>query len=435
MFTRYLIPILALMAAPSLAKTVELPAEVIGGGPVRVMIAGLRPGAAATVTADRVMLSDGVPEAYRSTAHFVADRHGRIDPATAAATGGDYTGVDAAGLFWSMHPEPAVPADVAPDTARICVVAMGGAPICAVTHFRVGDRRVVSEPVGGFPGAMLYRLPGHDRRPVVIALVGSEGGSSFGRELGPWLAGQGYAVIALPYYAPDWSAEKLPGLPVDFADIPVDRLEQVRAWIADRSDLDGRRIGLYGVSKGGEFAIIAASRFDWLSAVAAVVPSDVVWEGWGPNVTKDDTRSSFSWRGEPLPYVPYAGMRETIVALYRGEPRTLRTPHEQGRAANPARVAAATIPIEKFKGALLVAGGELDQTWPSADMVRSIAAWRARAGLRTEALTFPGAGHGLSGSGWEPSNYPRTNGNAGPTAHGQAAVRAAVLALFKSALR
>lgn len=128
-------------------------------------------------------------------------------------------------------------------------------------------------------------------------------------------------------------------------------------------------------------------------------------------------------------------MRETISALYRGEGRTLRTPHEQGRIANPSRIEAATIPIERFKGALLVAGGEFDQTWPSADMVRSIAARRARAGLQTKSLIFPSAGHGLSGSGWEPANYPGTNGNAGPTAHGQQVVRAAVLSLFKSAFQ
>jgi hypothetical protein len=323
MFTRYFIPVLALMAAPIVAKTVTLPAEIIGGGPVPVSVAGLRPGLAATITADRVIVSDGAAEAYHATAHYVADSRGRIDLATSAAIAGDYAGVDAAGLFWSMHPAHDVPADIAPGTARVCVVVSGGTPTCAATYFRAGDQRVTSEPVGGFPGAMLYRLPGGGIRPVVIALGGSEGGSSFGRELGPWLAGHGYAVISLPYYAPDWSAEKLPGLPVDFADIPVDRLEQLRTWITHRTDLDASKIGLYGVSKGGEFAIIAASRFAWLKAVAAVVPSDVVWEGWGPNVPKDDTRSSFSWHGQPLPYVPYKGMRETISALYRGEARTL----------------------------------------------------------------------------------------------------------------
>jgi BAAT / Acyl-CoA thioester hydrolase C terminal len=169
--------------------------------------------------------------------------------------------------------------------------------------------------------------------------------------------------------------------------------------------------------------------------VVGIVPSDVVWEGWGPTVAGDDTRSSFAWDGQPLAYVPYRGMTETIAALSRGERRAIRTPHDDGRAANPARVAAAKIPVERFTGELLVAGGDRDGTWASGYMVRNIAARRAQAGLPTAALVFPNAGHALSGSGWEPTNYPGIDADAGANAAAQAAVRTAMLAMLGRVLK
>lgn len=422
------------VGAPAAAQRVEMPAQVVGEGPVPVRVTGLPPGATMTLVAERVV-GEGKPgDRYRSEATFRADRRGRLDPARDAAVGGDYRGVDAAGPFWSMRPDPKAAAGVAPGTARITVL-IGGRPVATgVTRFGRGDPRVVAEEVAAFPGATLFRMPGAPKRPVVIVLGGSEGGDGYGRAFGPVLAAQGYAALSLPYYSPDWGGPRIAGLPVDFADIPVDRLAAVRDWIAGRADLDADRIGLVGVSKGGEFAMIAASRFPWLKAVAGIVPSDVVWEGWGPSVKADDTRASFAWEAKPLPFVPYRGMRETIAALYRGERRTLREPHEAGRAAHPERAAASAIPVERYRGAMLVAGGERDGTWASADMVRAIAARRRRVGLRTEALTFPGAGHGLSGSGWEPTNYPG-EADPGATARAQRVVRAALFRMFGRVLR
>ncbi|NJS13370.1 MAG: dienelactone hydrolase [Sphingopyxis sp.] len=216
---------------------------------------------------------------------------------------------------------------------------------------------------------------------------------------------RGYAAIALPYHNPAWTNEVLPGLPAAFTDIPVDRLALVHRWIQSRSDLDASRIGISGVSKGGEFAMIAATRFSWLRAVIGIVPSDVVWEGWGTNAA-EGTSSSFAWNGEALPFTPYSGMSETIAALSRGERRSLTIPHLDGRSQSPERTAAARIPVERYRGAMFVAGGDQDRTWPSGEMVRAIAERRAAAGRQTVAVSFRDAGHGLSGSGWEPMNYP-----------------------------
>ena len=43
-------------------------------------------------------------------------------------------------------------------------------------------------------------------------------------------------------------------------------------------------------------------------------PTDVVWEGWGPDV-EPGKRSSFALNGKPLPFVPYVDFEEEFARL------------------------------------------------------------------------------------------------------------------------
>ncbi|WP_188111210.1 acyl-CoA thioester hydrolase/BAAT C-terminal domain-containing protein [Nocardioides antri] len=62
-------------------------------------------------------------------------------------------------------------------------------------------------------------------------------------------------------------------------------------------------------------------------------------------------------------------------------------------SADPAVVDAATIPVERIAGrVVLVAGGD-DQVWPAADFAAAIAARRDAHGLPTSVVTAPDAGH------------------------------------------
>ena len=401
---------LLVLAATASAQRIEVaPREgVLDGDPISITIRELPPRASVRVSAERVSSEwDGrklAPVLYRSTATYQSDANGRVDLAADAPTSGPYAEADPAGLFWSMVKTGDGPSGLRADDVRLTVVVEGRPAASVVVHVLAASSGLVREEVAAFPGAVLFRPEGVERPPVVIVLGGSEGGGSFARTTGALLASHGFAVLGLPYYSPDYGyGQEVKGLGGDFADIPIDRLETARAWLRRRKDVDGSRIGLYGVSKGGEFAVLAASRFPWLEAVAAVVPSDVVWEGWGPGVTADDARSSFSWRGRPLPFVPYRGMRTAIAAMMDGKPVRLRPVHDEGRRAHLERVAAARVPIERYKGPLFLAGAMDDATWPSGPMVQNMAERRAAAGLATEALVFDDAGHGISGLGWRPT--------------------------------
>jgi dienelactone hydrolase len=396
---------------------VEPAATVLVGTPLAIVASGLAPAAVVALRTQRgVREWNGQRQSYQAEARYVADAQGRVDLAVAVPQSGSYTGADVQGLFWSAAPtRDASPVELGDEQVRLSLHVDGReADVTTLTLNRQAGQ-VRTTPVPEFPGAVLASLPGAVPRPVIIALGGSEGGSlSVRRAAGLW-ASMGYAVLALPYYSPGgWDANgptppELPQLPAAFAEIPVDRLESARAWLQRQPGVDATRIGLLGVSKGAEFALLAATKMPWIRAVVAVVPSDVVWEGWGPGVPAGQ-KPSFSWQGQPLPFVPYVGFAQEMQGFATGSPVRIRRPQDAGRAAHPQAAAAARIPVEAYAGpVLLIAGGD-DQVWDSGGMAQSIAASRQAAGRETLTLIYPDAGHALSGPGWSPT----TTFNAGP---------------------
>jgi dienelactone hydrolase len=257
----------------------------------------------------------------------------------------------------------------------------------------------------------------------------------------PVWASRGYAVLALPYYSPGgWSAQgptppELPTLPAAFADIPVERLDAAREWLARQADVDATRIGVMGTSKGAEFALLAAARMPWIKAVVAIVPSDVVWEGWGPGVASGQ-RASFAWKGQPCDFVPYKDFEKEFAGFATGAEVKIRRPQDAGRAANPGRVPAARIRVEDITVPVLVAGGHDDQIWDSGGMTEAIAKTRAAKGLDTVALVYRDAGHFLGGTGWSPTTqYNASVSKAGGTPEATARAQAEVLAQTQAFLR
>lgn len=262
-----------LLPSAASAQEIVVPDGIDDGDPLPWQVRGLPPSAETEVTLARSAngRAQGSSAVYR-----VAD-DGSIDPCRDMPLSGSYTGVDCAGLVWSLRPLPEGGA-AGPASGLTLVARTQGRPYArAVIAVRKPAMRV--EDIEAFPGARLLLPETADRPPVVILLGGSEGGDWFGTTIGPKLAARGFAALSLPYYSSGWSGASIPGLPTAFRDIPIDRLGAVRDWLAARRDVDGDRIALYGASKGGEFALAAAARYHWIDAVVAIVPSDVIWEG------------------------------------------------------------------------------------------------------------------------------------------------------------
>lgn len=401
---------------PATAQSLRFePAPVVlEGEPVRLVVDGLRAGEEVGIEATRwYTSSDAPPKRFRSTIRARADAAGRIDLVQAAPLSGSYAGADARGLFWSMAREDErtpTPAGVDPQDVDVTVRREGAAPLSARLRLLTALPQVETVRIPGLPGAVFARARGGGKRPALILLGGSEGDDGIADAAAPF-ASHGFAVLALPYFSPpdEYGKQALPGLPTGMVELPVEVLERAHAWLSARDDVDASRIAVHGTSAGATLAMLAAVHLDWIDAVVASVPSDVVFDGWGPGVA-EGTRSAFSLRGKPLPFVPQIGYAAEVARAERGLDVRVRRAYERGRAARPDLAAAARVPIERFRGEVLVIGAYDDQKWASGAMAQSIAERRIEAGVPVVALLFPDAGHALYETGYAPT----TTRNRGP---------------------
>lgn len=234
--------------------------------------------------------------------------------------------------------------------------------------------------------------------PAVITLHGSEGGSvAKARGRAAQFAAQGLAVLAVNYFAYDHEAIK--GVPTRHLEIPVETLDEARKWLAARAEVDANRVSLYGVSKGAEFALLAAARYDWVSSVVAVVPSDVVWEGY-PLEPGAVPRSSWSVGGRAVPFVPLFQFDPKKEGMYR----TNTERYDRSRAYHSGKVAAARVPIENAKARILLLAADRDEVWSSGPMARNVVERLTAAGKgdRVDVKIYPRAGHQTAGTGTFP---------------------------------
>lgn len=203
--------------------------------------------------------------------------------------------------------------------------------------------------------ARLY-APAGPPRPLLVGLGGAEGGNSWTRE--QWqrqrdrFQQQGYAFLALGYFG-------LPNTPEALDRIALEGVQDAIAEAQADPAVNGDCVVLIGGSKGAELALVLAAREPDIDAVVALAPGDTVF----PAHTDAMTTSSWSHRGEPLPFapIPWAATPDLIAGnLHAVMERTLA-----GKTA-----AAAAIPVERIAGPILLVAGQDDEMWPSARMSR-----------------------------------------------------------------
>jgi uncharacterized protein len=214
----------------------------------------------------------------------------------------------------------------------------------------------------------------------VLVLAGSSGRVDV--ERARLLAQHGALALALQWFGG-------PGQSPGVCEIPLETFTAAIDWLVDHGS---QRIGIVGLSKGAEAALLVAVRDTRVDAVVAISPSSVVWANVGPGYDGADYpyRSSWSWEGRPLPFVPYD---ETWTPLADQQPVSHRPLYEASLRAHSEAVVATTIPIERARGdVLLIAGGD-DALWPSDAFAKTLAARRHAAECHVELITHPDAGH------------------------------------------
>lgn len=149
---------------------------------------------------------------------------------------------------------------------------------------------------------------------------------------------------------------------------------------------------MLGLSKGAEAATLLACIDDRVGLTVAMSPTSVVWANIGPGVDGHVTpyRSSWTWRGEPLPFVSYD---DTWRPTETDGPIAYRTLYEQSLGLDPDATLAAAIPIEQAAGDLVLVAGHDDQLWPAAYFAKAMATRRLAHERQVEVILHEQAGH------------------------------------------
>lgn len=176
------------------------------------------------------------------------------------------------------------------------------------------------------------------------------------------------------------------GQPPGICEIPLETFVVALDLLAATND----RLVIVGVSKGAEAALLVGAHDPRVNVVAAYAPSHVVWANVGPgrDGRSRPQRSSWTLAGVPLPFVPLDDAWQAT-----DDPPAFRGLYESSLAKFASAVEAATIPVERIHGDVIVVAGEDDQVWASADHARAVARRRADHGMPTTIVTHPDAGH------------------------------------------
>lgn len=411
-------PTVAPAQAPVITAT---PAEVLEGDPLEVVISNLAPGETVTVRASRVAPVYPVGErVFRSQARFTADDDGRVSLSDEPLPGSSWDRADRAGLFWSMVADPRDGPEPGRTTDARLLEGDSLASGRVVLEAEAGGRGVARSEVLIRPAAagvttteirepgvtgVFARSAGAQGQRAVIVLGGSEGGLFTARALAPLLASEGYAVLGVGYF--QGGEPELSSLRPNLELVPLETLEAARDWLARQPGVDASSVAVVGVSKGAEMALLAGIAFDWVSVVAAFAPSHVAWEGVPPDDDPwRDAGSSWTLRGEPLPFVRWsqdAQRRGDAARAATGVSR-LTEAHLESLVEFAEDIEPARLRIERSRAAIFLAAGSDDGMWPSTYAVEQLG---KRLALRDPGLIsrieIVATGHQILATGWSPT--------------------------------
>ncbi|MEZ5072381.1 MAG: acyl-CoA thioester hydrolase/BAAT C-terminal domain-containing protein [Bacteroidales bacterium] len=231
------------------------------------------------------------------------------------------------------------------------------------------------------PDSRYYPARGQARNAVLLLLGGSEGGLPDYYDIEE-LTGLGYSCLVLGYFGTENTPDRLELIPLEYFEFHIDAL-------MSRPENKGKKLIVWGGSKGGELVLLLGSKFPQIQGVIAVVPSSVVFQGLGGRPV-----SSWSENGQSIPFVPYAPydfskvVNSEYVEVYR-------LSLEQTDAVEQAAIA-----VEKINGPILLLAGQADTMWPSDQMCGMIAS-------RLKEHNFP---HGYQVCSYENAGHTLNDG-------------------------
>lgn len=219
---------------------------------------------------------------------------------------------------------------------------------------------------GGFYGA--YWKNKKETNCAIIAMLGDDPEDYMAKSCVKWLMKKGVNVLTMSPGKKNYSHHNY----------PLERIESAIKWLKDNGN---KKIGIAGASTTGTLALTAASYFNDLTLTIAMTPSDFIWQGFeqgkkdGCGEWPVEGESLFTYRGKPLPYMPFCYKHPKYWQVMREEAKRTdnmtasRKVFDDSEAAHPI-TEDEFIKIENIKGKLLMIAAEDDCLWNAAKYVK-----------------------------------------------------------------
>jgi dienelactone hydrolase len=218
-----------------------------------------------------------------------------------------------------------------------------------------------------------------------VILPGSDG--RLNEPAAALLASHGYAVLTLAYFGYE-------GLPEYLIEVPLEYFGKAFDWLKLQPETDEKRLGVIGLSRGGELALLLGATYSDIDVVVAGAPSGIVHTGLSG--TRPSKRSAWSLNGTSIPAArvrvsPWHVVLIWVLLVKNLGAFSLRTIFLGTLRAGEE----ATIKVERIEGPVLLISGEADGLWPATTFAEMVMARLRRHAhpYPDEHLQFKKAGH------------------------------------------
>lgn len=228
------------------------------------------------------------------------------------------------------------------------------------------QRELLSPQRDGFHG--VYYPNDHAPDCAIIVMLGDSSDDRLAVSGAKWVQKLGCNALAMSPEKKDYGHHSY----------PMERFEAAVRYLRQQGN---QKIGIAGASTTGMVALVAASICPEISLTIAVSPPDFIMEGFyqdgkdGAKERPGNNESSLTYRGQPLPYLPYAYRHPLYWEMIRKESKeggdviASRKMFEESEYLHPIREDA-RIQVEKIKGTLVLIGAEDDVLWDTCAYIR-----------------------------------------------------------------
>lgn len=279
-------------------------------------------------------LNCSIKTKWFSEATFLTDNKGNVSVSKSPSIKGDYLGINSMGLFESLHYSKMISSKRYTSLNDLPLYDYFNAEI----SLWVGNKKVAVKMIkryfkypniehkniknDNWVGRLFYRSTDY-KTPCIIVVSGSDGGLEKSQNIAMLLASRGYVTLAISYFGMDGQTPYLDK-------IPLENIQQALQILSKDSHVESNRIGIYGRSKGAEYALLSISKFHQIKSAVLNAPSNQAYEGLRGKINSH--HSSWTFKGLEVPYTKFSIIKllqSKIFSKYQtGIPDSLIDVHE-----------------------------------------------------------------------------------------------------------